>query len=60
MVAEMVIAIADGYIECHSTIELTKVLLYVTAVLEDEVHDVQIAVARLGITAISQAQQSHG
>ena len=29
MVAEMVIAIADGYIECHSTIELTKVLLYV-------------------------------
>ena len=48
----MVIAIADGYIECHSTIELTKVLLYVTAVLEDEVHDVQIAVARLGITII--------
>ena len=32
-----------------------KVLLHVTAVLEDEIYDVQIAVTCLGITAISQA-----
>ena len=53
----MIITIADGYIECHSTIELTKDMLHFTAVLKDEVNDVQIAVSRLGITAISQAKQ---
>ena len=53
VVAEMIITIADGCIECHTTTELMHVLLYVTAVLEDEVHNVQIAAARLGITAIS-------
>jgi hypothetical protein len=37
VVAEMVITIADGHIEGHSTIELTKNLLHVTTVLEYEI-----------------------
>ena len=59
MVAEMVIAVADGYVERHPTVELAQVLLHVTTALEDEVHDVEIAVACLGITAICQTQQGH-
>ena len=33
MVAEMVVAVTNGDVECHSAIELTQVVLYIAAVL---------------------------
>ena len=60
MIPEMVITIAYDDIECHTAIELTQVFFHITAVLQDEVHNVQITVPRLCITAISQPQQGHG
>ena len=56
----MIIAIAYGDIECHSAIELTQVVFHVTAVLEDKVHDVKIAITSLYIATVSQTQQGHG
>ena len=37
MIAEMVIIIADGDIECHTAIELTQVFFHITAVLQEKV-----------------------
>ena len=59
MVAEMVIAVANGNVECHPAIKLAQVVIHVAAVLKNEVHDVQIAITCLGITTTSQSQQGH-
>ena len=59
MVAEMVVCVADSDVERHTAVELTQIVLHVAAVLEDEINDVEIAVARLGIAAIRQTRKGH-
>ena len=48
----MVVRVADSDVERHTAVELTQNVLHVTAVLEDEINDVEIAIACLGAAAI--------
>ena len=59
MVAEVVIAIADTDVEGYTAIQIPKVLLRVSAVPQDEVHDVKVAVATRGIVPVLQSEESH-
>ena len=45
MITEMVITITDSNIKSNTTIQLTKILIYITTVLENEVHDIEISVS---------------
>lgn len=57
VVAEMVVCVANSDVERYTAVELTQIVLHVAAVLEDEINDVEITVARLGIAAIRQTQR---
>ena len=59
VVAKMVVRVANSDVERYTAVELTQIVLHVTAALEDEINDVEIAVARLGIAAIRQTQKGH-
>ena len=60
MITEMVIAVAYGDIKCYTAIELTQVVFHIATILEDEVNNIQISVACLGITTVCQPQKGHG
>ena len=56
MIAEMVIAVSYGDTERDPTIELGKISVDITAILENEIHDIKITVSTFSITPISKAQ----
>ena len=55
MIAEVVVGIADANIEGYSAIQFLKVGFHVGAMLKNEVDDVKVAMACVGIIAIAQA-----
>ena len=59
MVAKMVVAVAYGDIESHTPEELPQIPFYITAVLENEVDDVEIAIPSGRIAAVGTAKECH-
>ena len=59
MVAEVVIAISDTDIEGYTAIQLSQILLRISAVPQDEVHDVKVAEATRSIVPVLQSKEGH-
>lgn len=60
MIAEMIIRITNVDIEGNPTIQFFQIFLHISTILKDEIDHIQIAIARIGIITIIQAQESHG
>ena len=57
MIAEVVVGVAEHDVECHSAIEFPEILPYISTTAKDEIHDVQIAIARATACTIIKTKQ---
>ena len=58
MIAEVIVGISDNDVECHPSILFFKILLNITAVLNNEINNVCIAITGGFIVTIGQSEES--
>ena len=57
MIAEVVVGVAEHNVERYSAIEFPEILPYIGATVQDEIYDVQIAIASAASGTIIKTQQ---